>query len=383
MRQGTPGFVGARLRQAREARGITAVQLAKTIGVTAAAVSQYEKGVQTPAPSVLQRIFEELEMPMQFFLRPMPIREPGTVFFRSQSSATKAARKRASRRFEWLREIVEYLETFIELPRVNLPKLDAVRRPLNEVAIEKLAETVRAHWGLGNTPIANVVWLLETHGIIVGRHDFGDHRLDAFSEFSDRPYIVLNADKKSAVRSRFDAAHELGHLLMHRGVDQSTVNRSEHFLEIEEEAHRFAAALLFPEAAFRREVYSVSLELFRSLKMKWRVSIGMMLMRAKHLGMIDKDDERRLWLSYGRRGWRTREPLDDSLELEEPSLLRRSILLLLEKGISTPQILSFATGLNVRDIVELTGTPRDLMHSGRNDAELGPRMLPFRRDSGT
>ena len=42
--------------------------------------------------------------------------------------------------------------------------------------------------------------------------------MDAFSLIrDDRPFAFLNTDR-SAERQRFDAAHELGHLLLHAGA---------------------------------------------------------------------------------------------------------------------------------------------------------------------
>ncbi len=41
-------------------------------------------------------------------------------------------------------------------------------------------------------------------------------KIDAFSVWYDaKPYIFLSSDKGSNVRTRFDMAHELGHLIMH------------------------------------------------------------------------------------------------------------------------------------------------------------------------
>ena len=69
MRPGTPGFIGQRLREAREARAKTAADLAKLVGVTRAAISQYEGGHQTPSPAVMEKLSKELGVPSQFFLR--------------------------------------------------------------------------------------------------------------------------------------------------------------------------------------------------------------------------------------------------------------------------------------------------------------------------
>ncbi|WP_419757134.1 ImmA/IrrE family metallo-endopeptidase [Teredinibacter turnerae] len=54
----------------------------------------------------------------------------------------------------------------------------------------------------------------------------------------DIPFVFLNT-KKTAERCRFDAAHELGHLVMHcHGAPQGQ--------EAEKEANAFASAFLMP-----------------------------------------------------------------------------------------------------------------------------------------
>ena len=53
MRVGTPGFVGARLAEARQARGLNGTELADLIGVSPQSVSQYEHEKQRPSPDML------------------------------------------------------------------------------------------------------------------------------------------------------------------------------------------------------------------------------------------------------------------------------------------------------------------------------------------
>jgi predicted transcriptional regulator len=54
MKPGTPGFVGARLKEAREARFLSAIALADLVGVSRQAISLYENGAKTPGPEVMQ-----------------------------------------------------------------------------------------------------------------------------------------------------------------------------------------------------------------------------------------------------------------------------------------------------------------------------------------
>src|SRR5262245_27483158 len=224
MKPGTPGFVGTRLREAREARGLTAISLADLLGVTRAAVSQYENDLQSPRPEVMKRICDCLNLPLRFFLRPVVERPTPTSFYRSMSAATKAARIRAEKRREWLREIVLYLREYIVLPTVHFPVFNFPSNPqlISDDDIESVATMARQFWNLSNGPIANVVRLLENNGSIIARDYFEVKTLDAFSRWDGMdniPYVILSADKDSAARSRTDIGHELGHLLLHRNVN--------------------------------------------------------------------------------------------------------------------------------------------------------------------
>lgn len=107
---------------------------------------------------------------------------------------------------------------------------------------ERAAELVRTRWGLGVAPISDMVHLLEAHGVRVFSLSRDCPEMDAFS-FWDRgvPFVLLNTEK-TAERGRFDAAHELRHLVLH-GEEQVP-----HGPQAEGEAHRFAAALLMPAA---------------------------------------------------------------------------------------------------------------------------------------
>src|SRR5262245_45474649 len=122
---GVPVFRGARLVQAREARGISAVALSELVGLSAATISQYEHGRQKPPLDVLEKLAAQLNLPVSFFLRPLPEATDVKIFYRSMSAATKSARMRAERRFEWLKEVVDYLESFFEVPLLNLPGVAA------------------------------------------------------------------------------------------------------------------------------------------------------------------------------------------------------------------------------------------------------------------
>lgn len=360
MKPGTPQFVGLRLREAREARGITALELARHAGVSPATVSQYERGAQSPSPEVLRRMAVELAVPVHFFLRPIKESHPSFLFFRSLSSATKRDRIRAARRYQWLGDVVEYVRTLVEFPVVRFPELNHGDDPraIRNDSIEEAATTVRRYWGLGDGPISNLVWLVENNGGIVARQKLDSDALDAFSQWNDRdhtPYVVIGTEKASAVRARFNVAHEVAHLVLHRHVPISLFQTAEIFKLMEEQANRFAGALLMPATTFAASVRSISLDGFRAIKELWRVAIAAMIMRCSQLGLINDAQLQRLFINRSRRGWTVTEPLDDTLQFEPPRFLRRAFDLLKDQGLASREHLELQIARKASDIEAVVG----------------------------
>jgi Zn-dependent peptidase ImmA (M78 family) len=314
----------------------------------------------------MARLAQVLELPQAYFLRAPLQRDAAPHLYRSRLAATKRARESAEAKHAWLREIATTLEESVELPEVAVPELDLPTDPaaLTDDQIELAAASVRASWKLGDGPVPNVTVLLEKMGCVVSAFAFGARELSAFSQRSaDRPYVVLNADETAAARWRFNVGHELGHLVLHRGVTSADAARSETYKLIEKQAHRFASAFLFPERAFAEEVYSLSLDSLISVKSKWRVSMQMMLRRARDLGLVSQDRYERALREISRRGFRTQEPLDDELPLELPRLLARSVEMLVDEKVVTKEGLLHELPFLPVDIEVLTGLTRGYLTS--------------------
>lgn len=338
--------------------------------VSAQAISQYETGKSSPSPDVFRSLAAAVHLPEPFFLREEVERDDGTVFFRSMSTATKGARLRAARRYEWLREIVAYLGEFVDFPESNFPILNLPEDPLllSDDEIEESAQHARDHWSLGVGPIANMVLLLENQGCIVARDTLGAETLEGLSRFvapERRPYMIIGTDKGTPARWRFDAAHELGHLLLHAHVPPSLVAQQKYHKVIEQQAHRFAASFLLPLAPFGDDFFSTSLDTLVALKPKWKVSVAMMITRARHAGFISEETTRRLWINYSRRGWKKSkdEPYDDTMEPEEPRLLRRAFELILENGAQTADDVTTRLALPLFDVEALCGLPNGYLEN--------------------
>lgn len=330
-----PQFNPKRLREARLVRGLTISDLAEKIGVSKQAISQFELGEHTPKPETVMLLINTLHFPKSFFYREFKEQFVGNTFFRANATATKKSKEIQYNKTLLAGYIYEYISEYIEFPELNLPDVSQYQNSVwDSNTIERLAEEVRNHWEIDDKPISNIVHLLERNGIMVFSVDTDNVKVDAFCQHrKGRPFIFLGNDKQSAFRRQFDGAHELGHVLMHKEVDNQDVLSRTEFKEMENQANRFASALLLPAEAFARTVTSTSLLHFVELKKYWNVSIAAMLYRCLDLKLIDEGKYTSLVKQMSMKKMRTKEPLDDVFPLQEPVVLRKSILLLLENKI--------------------------------------------------
>jgi Zn-dependent peptidase ImmA (M78 family)/DNA-binding XRE family transcriptional regulator len=326
-------FDPQRLRIARQLAGQKRSQLAERVGLSAAAISQFENGTTKPRASSLAEIALRLGMPVGFFAvtgRPLLTIPTDQTFFRSLRRTSQLDRERAAAHAVLLAELVRLVESRVKLPAYDLPSdltVDAQDRP--EQA-EVVAEQLRVSWGLGQEPIPNTVRLLERHGVVVARLPLLTEDVDAFSSVvPERPLVILGADKRVRERSRRDALHELGHLVMHH-VDPEAASPP-----LERQAERFSSALLFPASAFRSEWPDgrrIDWSKLVSLKARWGMSIGALLYRARDLEVISPVGYESAVKYMSKKGWRTREP-GPSGPPEEPKLLRDALGLLVDNQV--------------------------------------------------
>ncbi len=388
MTVGTPGFVAARLTEARQAFGLTKVALAEMIGVSPAAISQYENGPQSPRSDVLDRLCDKLGFPRMFFLRPSITSDSDPVFWRSNASATLIARERSSPRLQWLKEIRAYHSEYFDFPKLELPVfvLPEDFRDIKTRQIDDFAQQCREWWNFGSGPIPDLLLELENSGVVTARIHVAADTLDAFSQWSSSwgsPYIVLGRDKASAVRSRFDAAHELAHMLLHRRVDPRRVNSKTDWKILEQQANRFAAAFLLPAKSFVDELWSPTLDSMLSRKERWKVSVAMMIVRCEHLGIVDQDQTKRLWINYNRRGWRGEEPFDNAIRFEEPRIMRRSFEALVDEGVKTREQIVEELSLPAREIEELSALPLGYFSGKQAEVKAFPRLKETPKSEGS
>lgn len=118
---------------------------------------------------------------------------------------------------------------------------------------------------------------------------------------------MLATDKMSLPRRQMDAAHELGHAILHKGVSHEELKSD--LKEIERQAFRFASAFLMPETTYVHEVQHYSLAGLLSVKERWRVSVKAQIRRLLYLEVILLEHYgTQLAKSYSANGWNKVEP---------------------------------------------------------------------------
>jgi Zn-dependent peptidase ImmA (M78 family) len=272
-------------------------RLAACVGVEPRSISAYEKGEFSPDSEKLNQLATVLNFPLDFFSGDdLDEPSPDIASFRALSKMTAAQRNTALGSGAIALLLNAWIEARFKLPSANLPDLS--REPSPEGA----ADSLRRIWGLGELPIKNTIHLLESNGVRVFSLSLDAAEVDAFSMWrQDTPFVFLNT-KKSAEHSRFDAAHELGHLVLHRhGSPQGQ--------EAEREANAFASALLMPRASVLAVTPRLTtVDHLIKLKKYWTVSVAALAYRLHTLDALSDWHYRSLCIEISSRGYRKHEP---------------------------------------------------------------------------
>ncbi len=368
-------LIPGRLREARKLLRLSQVDLANAIGVSRQAVSAYERGDKNPEPETFEKIARTLNQPVLFFTKEPPetFGEYSVRFYRKFGPDTLRRNEACNVLGEWFVQITRYLDDLVNYPAVSVPEVAPAGDRYTSEEIEDAAEACRSAWGLGLGPISNVLALLESKGIAVCRYEMTGERVEAFSFWNGaRPFVFMASEKESAVRARYDLAHELGHLILHRWIDEQELEDSKTLKQIEAEADLFAGAFLLPRASFPNEVYTLRLDAFLPLKRRWRTSIQAMVHRCGDLGIATPDQALNLYKQISYRKWRTREPLDDPsiLPIEQPRLLRKAVEMVLEAGKKHPDELVLDLGLSRETMEALCNLAPNALQANDNFAPL-------------
>lgn len=383
MSKGINGFQPGRLVQVLAARRLSQIHLASMVGVSPPTISKWRSGQQAPEADALARLASVVNVKPEWFTR-QPSQKSTAPLFRSNASALTTAREMLEARLEWAQDVAIGLNEFLDFPEVNLP----VRNfddpeAITKSDIECAANECRELWRIGRGPVPDLALAVEGAGVIIIREETGVAQIEGLSAWShalDRPMVYLSADKDNAFRSRFDLAHELGHLILHKHIPRAT-ERERHNL-MEKQAHAFAGAFLLPAEIFSNEVRTpVTLDSLLLLKQRWGASVAAIIMRLEALEIITPDEKQILFKRRSARWGVKSEPGDESRVPEKPRLLKRSVDLLLSSGVMTRESIPQYLGLSELDIETLACLPEGFFQRAGDVVELAKLRDVAQRNS--
>lgn len=387
----TQKFNGQRLKEALQFREKKMTELADETGISKQSLSLYANDGNVPPFDNVIKIARALDFPTDFFMsEDLCTASTGNTYFRSQASATKKSRNAQKIKLEYVSKMYEVILNYMNVPELKLPDTSAINIPedianvdsehaINE--IEKLAKLIREHWNLGNGPIDNLQYTLQSNGIIVTGFRDVDTDIDAFSQQitidGKVVYIIaLAIGSKPIERLRFDMAHELGHILMHTwGEDNEDISKDE-FNTREKQANMFASALLLPKETFSKSVsaYPTNIDYYLALKKKWKVSMQAMMYRARQLDIISTNQFQYMMRTMSKNGNRTHEPGDKPGEIGD-TIFQAALDMLFEGGYLTVRELLKEFGrygiyLSQHDL-------ENLMYLREGTLYQEPKVIPF------
>ena len=323
-------FNGKQLEKAIIMSGKSKKDVGSLLDISANTLSKYIQGTTTPSQKVFSKFTDFFGLNMEwFYLQDLPCLDEESFAFRAKASTSRSEKIKNETIKEILKRGTQYLLQFLKKsPDLNLvysADLELLRKQnkINDIRfeIERLSLDLRELWGLGHHPIPDLVNYAEANGIWCTRINANENdKVDAFSFWAttkreegnivQKDPVILLTNAKSAVRSRFDLAHEIGHLVLHKMIDwRLYVADSQYRKQIEQEADYFASCFLLPKDSFCQSAKNgLSLSKLQSLKSIWKVSMAAMIKRAKDLDLIENEDY--LFMRMSQLGMRKSEPFD-------------------------------------------------------------------------
>lgn len=313
--------LGMRLKMARKAAGLSLRKVGELIGLSHAAIKKYEDGKAFPSSDILLKLAQAFSIRSEYFFRPIKHRLE-KVKFRKRRSIQKKVEESIRQ------EVLDQIERRLELedlfptphianftvPSLSIKKIDNLNQ------LEDLANHIRKEWELGNSPIHNLIDVLESHGIpvFIIKHEVKD--FDGLSAQTNEREIIVIGSHSSGDRQRFTLAHELGHLIIQRLL-------SNHINE-EDACNRFAGAFLLPKEAVFHEIgkvrHSIELRELELLKEEYGISMAAICHRLKDLQVITERYFKSLMLLFKKKGWNIHEP-GKTLPPEESHIFEQMI----------------------------------------------------------
>lgn len=298
---------------ARESRGLSQLELAEKLGLSASHMSRIEQDSIDVGQNHLKEISSVLNYPEDFFYQAGETLPPALALRKRNKVAQKVLLP-VEAEVNINRLHVEKLIDFIGYSEINLPVLDINKLGSPAEAARKL----RKLWKVEKGAINNLTQILEDNGLFLISFDFNTDRVDGMSILASNKFPIVFSNKRSlGDRQRFTLAYELGHLVMHLHTTPSFTR------DISHEANEFAAEFLMPEKDIIADYKDgVTLNILADLKRKWKVSMQALLYRANDIGIITDNQKRYLVNQFNSMNIRRREPAELDIARENPMKMR-------------------------------------------------------------
>ena len=341
-------FVGARLALARAFQHITLTRLAQAVSASFGLLGHYERGIRkNPRPDLVDALASALKVRPQFFFEPLDEQwREEECSFRRRVATPEGLKRRARAHGTLIALVLRELATMVKIPKYVIPSIAA----RDADAIERAADRCRQGWGLGFGPIQHIGRIAEHHGVILVQNLDHADKIDAFSRRGTHSIIVLNPSRPSRSRRIFDVAHELGHFVLHEGVETGSK-------DTEDQANVFASALLLPRRTFTADFLArpFSWEHVFRLKKRWAASASAIIRRAYSLSLMNPILYRRCYQHLSARGWLKAEPHEP--EFVGPEWLTSAFAIARDTYGVAPAELAKRVHLTAETFTVVTGEP--------------------------
>ncbi len=301
---------------AREARGLSQLELAEKLGLSPSHMSRIEQDFTELGEHHLKALSTILNYPEEFFYQDGE-NLPPALALRKRNKVAQKVLLPIEAQVNIYRLNIETLLEAINYSEVNLPVLDIEKLGSPSEAARKL----RKLWKIEKGVINNLTQILEDNGLFLINFDFNTDRVDGMSILADSKFPIIFSNKRSlGDRQRFTLAYELGHLVMHLYTNPSFTR------DISHEANEFAAEFLMPEKDIRADFKDgVTLNILADLKRKWKLSMQALLFRSNDIDVITDNQKRYLVNQFNSMNIRRREPAELDIPRENPMKVRDMI----------------------------------------------------------
>lgn len=355
--------LGTNIKKHRLSKSLSLQQLADLVGLSKAAIQQYEDGTTQPSPKALLSIAQALKVNLWGFFDHNEVTLELAEFRHGEKLADSALEKQNIHDL-----VIAECQGYVELDKLLGTQIKFIN-PLAGIEIATLEDVeaavikLRKKWKLYHLPIDDLTNLLENQGIkviTVSRQTDSPGVCGFVKDGNESiPFIIINIVNdhiRELTRKRFTLAHEAAHLFLEF---KNTISS-----EMQERlCNRFASAFLLPSNALLEFLGNhrtgISLAELKELKQMFGLSVMSIIYRANEIGLINRETCTKWTDQYNQ--WRDEQKDFGGFTKsnEEPSRLNR----LVNRALSEQRV-------SKEKIAELLNIPVDQLNAKFSNEKL-------------